>query len=517
MGPRSTPTPPPPPPPGVLAACTTAGAPQSAGRQTLSAGSRSPEVLRGHPVRGTASAQGYVPGELAVTFDRARYLQDRSQMRSSLSAARAQAGTQFDFAAIGKVTQIVRVDPSQVDAATAQLKSAPGVQSVDRVAYRHLMSSNASAAFTNDPYYRGFAPANVPPFYESASLPGQWDMHVTCAANAWAYANASSNSLGIHANATGTGIKIAIIDTGADVTHPELKNKIVYAETDVNGVVTQNDPSMHDNDGHGTDVAGIAAGENGNGVGFASTGYNAQLMIFRVFADPPAAGCPPKSTDPLCSASTPDIATAIQDAVSKGARVISLSLGGSKDTTEENAVANAIAAGVVVVAASGNETATTLDYPAADPGVIAVGASAIDDSNASAPVEKVASYSNYDAANPTAWGVVAPGGDPVANDPDDLHWIENIDSSTDKSFATCAADYGNPTGPTDCRALFAGTSQATPHVAGAAALLLGAGVPAANVKNVLCATAQRLTDPKAGCGRLNVYRAMANAVGDPNP
>jgi len=319
----------------------------------------------------------------------------------------------------------------------------------------------------------------------------------------------------------GGNVKIAIVDTGADLTHPELASRAVFAESIRDGIRTTTTISaMHDNDGHGTNVAGIAAATGNNTFGFAGVAYAAPLLIFKVFPDPPAGGCGHGSTDPLCSAHGPDVGMAINDAVAQGARVISLSLGASgPDAVEEAAVAQAIAAGVVVVAASGNETAATLDYPARDPNVIAVGASSIDDSVAGAIGESVASYSNYDAGNSLLWGLVAPGGDPAGStDADDLHWIENIYTSTPADGQNyCGLDKAGQNG--DCRVLIAGTSQATPHVSGAVALLLSVNglLTPANVKTTLCATARTINNAKQGCGRLDVYRALARAVNDLNP
>ena len=462
--------------------------------------------LRRFPVR-REGAQAYAPGVLEVAYERGRFAADRSSVARLAADIGAQAGRILDFPAAGRVVELLHVTPGHEGAALSRLRSSPLVGSASRDAVRYALSTNAASAFPNDPYFTGFAPNNVPALYETADSPGQWDMHVICAANAWAYG--APNSTGrTFSGALGGSAALAVIDTGADMTHPELAGRIAYSESDINGVATAG--PVTDGDGHGTDVAGIAAASANNGIGFAGVAYRAPLMIFKVFPDPPCSGG--------CTALGSDIGLAINDAVAHHARVISMSLGSStRDTVEETAVANAIAAGVVVVAAAGNDTSSTLDFPAGDAGVIAVGASALDDSGSSI-TESVASYSNYDAANPATWGVVAPGGDPAGStDQDDLHWIENIYSSqVSDSSSFCTPDI-NSTGPPDCRVLIAGTSQAAPHVAGAASLLLSVGTLPGNVKNILCATATPIIGGKAGCGRLNVYEAMAQAVGDPSP
>jgi subtilisin family serine protease len=74
-------------------------------------------------------------------------------------------------------------------------------------------------------------------------------------------------------------------------------------------------------------------------------------------------------------------------------------------------------------------------------------------------------------------------------------------------------------GAADCRTLIAGTSMSSPIVAGAAALILAVNSTyqdPVKMKTLLCTTADDIGDPNEGCGRLNVYRAMAKALGDPS-
>jgi hypothetical protein len=344
------------------------------------------------------------------------------------------------------------------------------------------------------------------------TLPDQWYLFADGFPNAWSYN-------------TGGGATIAMIDTGIDLNNTDLAaaSKLTFKEKVVNGQVTQ---SPQDTNGHGTNTAGIAAATANNGVGFAGGGFNVKLMAFDIFND----GTAP---DYGISAFTSDEAIAIGDAVANGADVISMSIGSSQDDRltgdgydqgEYDAIQAALAAGVTVVAAAGNDADggesgtphTTLDFPAAYPGVIAVGATGLSNTTAgdySTATEHVTSYSQY---GPTL-AVVAPGGDPSSgSDRDALHWIWNYSTTTsaDPRFA-CST----PVPATSCTALFAGTSQATPQVSAAAALLIAAAggkgvLSPGQIAQIIQNTADNINDPRQGHGRLNVYRAIASLVGD---
>lgn len=453
----------------------------------------------------------YMPGQLAMQY---HLSQSASADRASLAVARGGASNviaDLRFPHSDLATRILKVDPSQLDAMATALRSQPGVIRVDRVGARSLMTSNQY--FTNDPYFNGHnvTPAGQPggPLYTSPTYPGQWDMHIMGLENVFGYSQ-PGNVVLPNPNALGSAaIKLAVIDTGMDISltdiGPASASRIARTECYITVGSTQtNTQNVSDFDGHGTNVTGIAAANTNNGFAFASTGGNVSLMLYRIF---------PSGANP--NASVADEVAAINDAVANGAKIISMSLGSSTpDPTEQTAVLNAIAAGVTVVAASGNETAAKLDFPAGYAGVVAVGASAIDDFG----TERVASYSNYDSSNSANWGLIAPGGDPTGNtDSDFNHWIENtysLRATQPCRAATGGLDFYGESG--NCNVLIAGTSQATPHVAGAVAMLFSVGgvLSPAATKTALFNASHNIGDAKQGAGRLNEYYLIAKALGD---
>ena len=155
----------------------------------------------------------------------------------------------------------------------------------------------------------------------------------------------------------GSGVTVADVDTGADLNHPDLAGQLVTGRNVLNPLSTP-----QDDNGHGTMTAGIVAAKTDNGRGIVGMAPSAKVMPIKVL-------------DSNGSGSDADIAVGIDWARTHGAKVINLSLGGSADDPVlRDAVANAIAANVVVVAAAGNDGVEGVNFPAAYPGVIAVSA-----------------------------------------------------------------------------------------------------------------------------------------------
>jgi subtilisin family serine protease len=369
----------------------------------------------------------------------------------------------------GDTMRVVNAGKGNAAALAARLRGMPGVVAVQRVARLHVLDVTP-----NDPFYAY-----------------QWDMPTIGMPSAW------SISLG------SPSVEVAVIDTGYDTHHPDLASNIAYAESDIQGITTVGSAAAQDYVGHGTNVSGIVAADTDNGFGYAGVGYNVKLQEY----------CVSNNFDLLAS----DVALAVTHAVANGARVINLSIGGSPgfvDPGQYAAIQAAIARGVVVVAAAGNAGSSQVDEPAVDPGVIAVGASALDDGGSGDPLhatEYVAAYSNYGAR----MALVAPGGSYTsADDPDYLHHINNLWSSTVNGTRCSIID------DDACGFIgISGTSMASPHVAGAAALMLSVNpaLSPANVAAILRATADDIHDSKQGAGRLDVYRALASAAGLPPP
>ena len=265
---------------------------------------------------------------------------------------------------------------------------------------------------------------------QQKSASWQWDLWRMRVPQAWELAD-------------GQGVLVAVVDEGVDRTHPEMAGQLVLPDTGCKTDPVDDDYDPSDTGGHGTHVAGtVAAAVNGQGM---------------VGVAPKAKVLPVRVLGPL-GGTTFTVSVGIVCAVEHGARVLNLSLGSpAYSRALEDAVRSAVDAGAVVVMAAGNEfqQGNPRTYPAAFAetvrGAVGVGATAPDD--------RVASFSS---SGPWVT-VTAPG------------------TSVYSTLPTSQGSYG----------FLQGTSMASPHVAGVAALVLSRkpALSPAQVRNILETTA----------------------------
>lgn len=260
-------------------------------------------------------------------------------------------------------------------------------------------------------------------------------------------------------------VVVAVVDTGVDLNHPELESKLLPGQNlvdfptgaeSIEGWVLEGDfigvdSNPQDEVGHGTHVAGTICCATDNGVGVAGVSWDVVLLPVRVLVR-----ARELATGQISGiGSSVNIAAGIRWAADNGANIINMSLGGYEETVvEREAVEYAIEKGVVVIAAMGNDSSTEPHYPSAFDGVIAVAATDQNDNRAS--------FSNMGS-----WvDVAAPGVDIRST-----YW--------DDTYASLS-----------------GTSMATPHVSGVAALVLSqnGGLEAEEVGDILRNTALELKE-----------------------
>jgi serine protease len=257
-------------------------------------------------------------------------------------------------------------------------------------------------------------------------------------------------------------ITIAVIDTGVDLDHPDLKQNLVQGYN----LIDSTKPPEDDN-GHGTAAIGILAAHGNNKTGITGVLWNANVMPIKVL-------------DSKGNASAEIVAKAIQLATDKGARIILLSLGDPIYSTElERAAAYAESKGVLLIGATGNDSSRVI-YPAAFPTVLAVGA--VDSGKRTLP------YSNR---GPEI-DLVGPG-------------FKIQTTGLGGTYTTIS-----------------GTSMAAPQIAGIAALLLNKNpnLTPLQIRMILQSTAEDLEtsgwDLHTGYGLVDAERALSGASNPPS-
>ncbi len=261
-------------------------------------------------------------------------------------------------------------------------------------------------------------------------------------------------------------VRVAVVDTGIDNSHPDLPALVAQKD------FVNNDNSAEDDNGHGTHVAGTIGASTNNNTGVAGTNWSVSLMAAKVLN---ASG----------SGSYSAISNGIKWAADNGAKVINMSLGGSLNSrTLQNAVNYAWNKGVVLACAAGNNCNSVKSYPAAYTNCIAVAAT---DQN-----DLKASFSSYGSK----WvDVAAPGVGILSTMPNSSVYLN-----------TTYGYYQNYDA-------LNGTSMATPHVAGLAALVWATGKcgTASCVRGRIESNADKITGTGTywSKGRINDYKAVS--------
>jgi serine protease len=407
---------------------------------------RADDVFRTASVRATErGSRAYLPGEVVVQFRDVVRERDASDMMREAGGRRARR-SEFGFRYL-----LALDDGFEIADALDRLRTMPGVEFAE--------PNGIVRAFQRVGY---FTPRD--PFFNS-----QWNFRMLDAERMWGIQKGDSS------------VAVAVLDSGIAYEDfgpyrkaPDFGSTVFLQGRDfVNG-----DDHANDDNFHGTHVASTIAEATDNTLGVAGLAFACALM-------------PVKVLDNEGLGSFFLVAEGIDYAVNftlngqHPVKVINLSLGGETSSTAvRQAVDRAIAAGVTVVAAAGNDSAARISFPAALPSVIAVGA--VDGRKMKAP------YSNFGPE----LSVVAPGGDIRRDDtgPDGVP-----DGRPDGILQqTFDPDTAEREGRYDDFHYFfvVGTSQATPHVAALAALLYRQGItqPAA-IKAAIQNSAEDLGTP----------------------
>ena len=406
-----------------------------------------------HPAAAQTPPADFVPGEVLVRFEPSATGQERAE-------AHRQNDAEVDEVIPDIGVRVVDVPVGRERSAVAAYERNPNVSYAEVNGILRLADHGAP----NDP-----------------RVGEQWQYHNTRVDSTGQELDADIDAFEAwHLTRGNSTVEIAIVDTGIDLDHEDLKDKIVV-EKSYN--VTRS-KTLNDKYGHGTHVAGSAAAATDNGTGVAGTCPNCRLYNVKVVGD-------------NGSGNVGGLAKGITWAADNGAEVINMSLTSTSGSRAlEAAVAYASRKNVVLVAAAGNYQTNKKYYPAAYANVIAVAATDHNDVRAK--------FSNYGG-----WvDVAAPGKSILSTAP----------NHSSVMWGTRPKTYGT----------ISGTSMATPHVAGLAGLVWSTGmcddgIPEtrdnACVRDRIETTADKIagTGTRWAHGRVNAYKSVFSPPAPPAP
>ncbi len=439
----------------------------------LSAAAASVAVAASLVVARPAAAQDIVPGEVVVKYDAGTSRTQRTAVQAATGTGRPEP--------VGGGTRVLKVKDGETVGRTVQeLRAQPGVE----YAAPNVIA-RAAGFVPDDPGRSG---------KRGGWQQDQWNFLAGAgvdAPTAWANARAAGAP-------GGRGVTIAVLDTGVAYENrggyrrsPDFARSRFTSGYDF----VDRDRRPDDEDGHGTIVTGVIAEATNNGIAVTGLAYGARILPVRVL-------------DANGEGQASVIEQGIRYAVRRGAKVINLSLEFSTRVRAVeipgiiDAIRDARRAGVIVVAASGNEGERRVAYPARASQVLSVGATTED--------ACLADYSN----GGTSLDLVAPGGGPDATMPGEANC---------KEFDTGGRDIVQLGFKGESVRRFGlrkeeGTSVAAPHVSAAAALVIATGVVGADpspsaVERRLKQTASDLGpagyDRRYGWGLVNAGAATA--------